>query len=115
MSFDFEDQQYDNRIEWHQKAMPCHRSKRTRCEENDIVQVFETREGLLAIALGFRNTGFYVGVVLLAGAPIGFGKVLYLTNNTGTVYWARYPIPETDSDRDEDNLDDLQGLQLTDA
>lgn len=85
---------YENDVKFATEPMQAIRDSSEVCQENDVVQVFETpNKTLLAVALGFRNFGMYIGLVMSFGAPIGFGKVLYVINNTAFVNYSTYPLP----------------------
>lgn len=102
MEFNLDDLNYDKQLDFEIGHIPCLRDPGRNSEENDVVQIFNTSNGLLGIALGMRNTGFYIGLVLHAGAPVGFGKVLYLAGSVPIVAWTYYPYSDDQhSDRSD--------------
>lgn len=86
---------YQEQVQFSGEIMPAFREANEPCQENDIVLIFEGNEGLLAFAAGFRNMGMFIGIVMAMGAPIGFGKVLYLINDKAFVHYSTFPIDES--------------------
>jgi len=91
---------YQEQVQFSLEAMPAFRDSDEPCQENDCVIIFMPPQGtLLAAALGFRNFGFFIGLVMSFGAPYGFGKVMHVVNGTAFVWYSTFPTPE-DTDID---------------
>lgn len=83
---------YENQIIWGGMLMQAMRDSFDICQEGDMVNIFRDKMGnYLAIAFGLRNMGFYIGVVMTLGAPIGFGRVMYMVGDKAFTYYSNYP------------------------
>lgn len=92
---------YQEQVIFTLEPMPAFREADEPAQENDVVNIFLDERGrLLAAAFGFRNLGFYIGLVMKFGSPYGFGKVMHVVNGTAFVYFAQYPTGEVDSSQD---------------
>ncbi len=83
---------YENAVHFGTLEMRAMRDTFELCHEGDMVNIFQDDNGnMLAIAFGLKNMGFYIGVVMALGAPIGFGRVVYTVGDKAFVYWSEYP------------------------
>lgn len=90
---------YQEQVAFSTEPMQAFRDENEICHESDLVNIFADKQGkMIACAFGLKNMGFYVGLVMAFGAPIGFGKVLYVVNGTAFVYYSLYPVNEDDSE-----------------
>lgn len=93
---------YSEQVQFSLEPMQAFRDSDEPANENDVVLIFEGDKGLVAFAAGFRNMGMFTGMVMAMGAPIGFGKVLYLVNETAFIYYALFPL---DTSKDENHTE----------
>ena len=99
---------YENEVLFSTEPIQAIRDIGEVASENDIVLIFEGQDKqLLAFAAGFRNLGFFIGLVMAFGAPIGFGKVLYIVNGQSFVNYALFPLPHEEITVKEDPFSHL--------